>query len=373
MEIRKLLLVPADALVDASAPSAFSRVLEPLREIKRHFTPGQTPYDAEILFYGDMPLVLGRENVFQFGAYPAQLHAARVPAQSPYPSCHGTPRATIVHGEEINEILQRVDAVLVSTRAGKRRDAVMALAREKGVPVALLDFQDHQSNYGAADVRKELTYGFVAGRDYDLYFKKDLPLGYATERIRPMAPVPVRPESFTIPALGKDIDIFYSGRSRQGCQADRGETVDLVKEYFSGVVLKEHEGRGNFMTTHEYWQYLARAKMALSPSGKVWDSLRHCEVGLAAGTSLIAPRPYVETVSPALEDGKNALLYDTEFREGKYHLENPREFVRKIRELLSDDASREAVANAWSSDIREGHTVFARSKYIVEEMGRVFS
>jgi len=374
MEIQKILMVPADALVDESASSRFSSVLRPLKEVKRYFNPGATPYDAEILFYSDIPLVLGSENVFQFGEYPSQLHFKRVPSNSPYPSCHGTPRATIVRHDEIADILEKVDALLVSTRAGTRRDVVVPLARKKGIPVALLDFQDHHANYGAADIRKELTYGFRRGRDYDLYFKKDLPLGYATDCIRPLAPVPVRPESFAIPEMGKDVDVFYSGRSRAGCQADRGETVELVKENFHNTLIKEHaQGRGSFMTTHEYWRSIARSKMALSPSGKVWDSLRHCEVGLARGTALIAPRPYVETVGPKFEDGKNSILYDTKFREGKYHLKNPSELVGKIKHFLSDDASREALASAWVKDVREGHTVFARSRYLVEEMGRVFS
>jgi len=368
-----MFIVPADALVDASASSGFSSVLRPLRELKRYFNPGATPYDAEILFYGDIPLVLGRENVFQFGEYPSQIHAKRVPLNSPYPSCHGTPRATIVRQDEIADILGKVDALLVSTRAGARRDLVVPLARNRGIPVALLDFLDHHANYGAVDIRKDLTHGFEQGRDYDLYFKKDLPRGYAADRIRPLAPVPVRPESFAFPETGKDVDIFYSGRSRAGCQADRGETVELVKTNFQNSFIVEHEGRGNFMSTHEYWQSLARAKMALSPSGKVWDSLRHCEVGLAAGTALIAPRPYVETVGPKLEDGTNAILYDTEFREGKYHLKNPGELVGKIKHILADDASREAIADAWAKDVREGHTVLARSKYIIETMERAFS
>ena len=64
MEIQKILMVPADALVDESASSRFSSVLRPLKEVKRYFNPGVTPYDAEILFYTDIPLVLGSENVF---------------------------------------------------------------------------------------------------------------------------------------------------------------------------------------------------------------------------------------------------------------------------------------------------------------------
>lgn len=375
MRIKKLLIVPPDALVEPEYGNPLIGVIaRPLKSLKRRFTPASAPYDAEVLFYGDMPFVLGRENTFQFGEYFSHLHFRRVPPSSPYPSCHGTPRATTVNVSQLERVLGGVDAVLISTRAGVRRERVTVLARSRGIPIGLIDFQDHQENYGAIDVRKNLTYNFIEGRDFDLYFKKDLLLGYGTRTIRPIAPVPVRPESFVFPAAKKSFDIFYSGRSRQGCQADRGEMIELVKQRFSNILIQEHDrGRGSFMTTHEYWRDLALARMALSSSGKVWDSLRHCEVGLAPKTVLLAPKPYVETVGPKLVDGENAILYDTEFREGKYHVADLQEVVAKIKHCLADEFLRTRLAETWMRDVREGHTVLARSRYVVGEMERVFS
>jgi len=128
------------------------------------------------------------------------------------------------------------------------------------------------------------------------------------------------------------------------------------------------------MNVKEYWYNLSRAQMALSPSGRVWDSFRHCEVGLAPLTCLIAPRPYVETVKPYLRDGKNAILYDTKLREDKkYHLVNPSALIEKIRYYLDHPNECQNLAQAWQTNVLEDHTIFARSKYIIESMEKVFS
>src|SRR3989344_1920997 len=169
MHIRSILVVPPDALVDFRRNSGFfSPVVEPLRQLRQYMTPQSAPYDGEVLFYGDMPVVLGRDRVFQFGPYVSHLHFERVPDSSPCPSVYGTPRATVIMRPEMADVLGSVDAVLVSTRAGDRRDFVIQASRQRGIPIALLDFQDHHSNYGASDIRRELTYDFVPKRDYDL-------------------------------------------------------------------------------------------------------------------------------------------------------------------------------------------------------------
>jgi len=149
--------------------------------------------------------------------------------------------------------------------------------------------------------------------------------------------------------------------------------ITLLRQ-FTGVTFIEHDlRRRTFLTTLRYWRYLAESQMTLSPSGKSWDSFRHCEVGLAPASVLIAPKPFLETVGPPLRDGVNAILYDTELRAGKYHLANAPLLVEKIRHYLDHPQEREAVAIAWSRDVLSGHTVLARSRYILENMERAFS
>ncbi len=369
-KIKRLMVASAEALVRPKEAGTPLRALKDLRQLIR---PVAGTYDGELQYYGDLPVVLGRENVFLFGEFHPHLHASRVARTSPYPSLHGTPKPSALTEKEVRREIGGVDGVLVSTRAGERGQAVRDLARRRGIPIALFDFADHHTNYGATDIRKEMTYGLVQGRDYDLYFKKDMPLGYATDRIRPACPAPVRPESYRIPDITKDESIFYSGRPRPGCQADRDELIAAVREHFPDAAIMEHDSRGTFMPTAEYWRHLARSRIALSPSGKVWDSYRHCEVGLASGTLLVAPKPYVETVGPPLVDGENAILYNTELRDdGRYHLKDAPSLIEKIGYYLAHPEESRRMTERWGREVRAGHTTYARSRYILGEMERAF-
>lgn len=369
MRIEKILIVPCDKLVKGASLSVgfFNKAF---RRMRTGLFGQELLYDAEVQFYGDIPKILGKDHTFIFGEFYPHLFSAIVPRECPYPSCVGVPEGTTIFEEDLDGVLGMVDAVLVSIRGGARASLVLEKARKRSVPCALFDFYDHYKNYGSQDVRKELCYDFIPGRDFDLYFKKDLPLGYRTDTVLPLAPVPVRPESYAFTAAEKDVSIFFSGRSRQKCQADRPETVSIARTFPQSRIF-EHESQSNFLTTTDYWGYLSRSCLALSPSGKVWDSLRHCEVGLAPNTALVAPRPYVETVTPSLDDGGNAILYDTEFRDGKYHLKNAPDLAEKIRYYLGNPGKREHMARRWAEEVRNGHTVYARSKYVLESMEKV--
>lgn len=373
MALKNILVVPVRTLIDREASSG-SSIVGVVKRLKRSVGTSTSVYDAEIMFMGDLPKVLGAAHVFQLGAYYPHLHDAHVPSSAPYPSAHGTPEATVIRERDVEDVLSKVDAVFVSTRSGEAGDTVRTLAKKRDIPIAMIDMPDHAELYGSSHVPEELTYSFVKGRDFDLYFKKDLPLGYRSDSILPLVPVPVRPESYRFPKIKKDLDIFYSGRTRSGCQADRPEAVDAVTATFENVEIIEHDiKRKTFFTVEEYWRDLARARFALSPSGKSWDSFRHTETGLSPLTALVAPKPYIETTGPALEDGKNAVLYDVVFRDGKYHLADAPALIERIRYYLDHQDEREMLANTWQSEVREGHTILARSRYIIQEMEKAFA
>jgi len=374
MKIKKILIVSVDTVVEKE-PRAGSVdfLLKGLRSIKRAIAPALSVYESEIIRYADIPKILGRENVFIFGKLYPHLHSARVPRYCPYPSCHGTPQAVSIGEAELPSIIQKVDAVLVSVKAAKSGRAlpVLRLARARDIPIAMIDTHDHEEIFMAKDIRKELFYGFQKGKDFDIFFKTSLPIGYKSDYVLPIAPVPIRPETHNFRQLQKSMDIFYSGRSRAIAQPDRDELVDLIRTNFPSVKLYEHTRRNTFISVQEYWDSISRSRLALSPSGRVWDSFRHCEAGLAHGTALVAPKPYVETVGPPLQDGVNAILYDTEPRYGKYHLRNPEELVEKIHYYLNYHELRERMADRWAEGVKSGHTVYARSKYIIESIEKL--
>ena len=370
MQVKKLLLVPIYKLL-ARDKSVSQRIRERVEEMLGRRK--KRIYSNELLFHGDMPRVLGFDSVFVLGRrYHAHLHDRFVREDCATPACHGTPQHRFVDELEAASLMRNdIDAVLISAWAGQAGERAIREARRNDLPIAIVDCVDHESNYSAIDKRKELCRQFQRREHFDLYFKKDLPVGYATDVIRPLAPVPVRPDVYRFERVPKEVDIFYSGRPRvEKVQADRPETVELVRKHFRNVFINEHEGAKGFMTTKEYWWNLARCRMALSPSGRVWDNFRNTETGLAPHTVLIAPVPYVETTGPALVDGKNSILYQTEFRDGRYHLKNTDELREKIAYWLDRPEGCASVADAWSQDVSQGHTIFARSRYIIEEMER---
>ncbi|MDO8500063.1 MAG: glycosyltransferase [bacterium] len=368
-KIKKILIVPIAVIVEEKTGlSGGAFFNEWLLKVKRGVLGQTTVYNGELEFYADMPMLLGKENVFIFGRYFPHFYEKEVPPDSAYPSCHGTPRPTTLSESEVRGVIKDVDVVLVSTRAGKNGILAIELARKYGIPVAMIDFKDHYSIFGVGDeiVRRDIFREFLKGKHFDLFFKKDLPLGYASEYVFPIAPVPVRPESYDFHQLPKDMSIFYSGKSHPKGVGDRFEVVNMVREHFSDAVLLEPTNPAARLTLRQYMDYLSRAKIALSPSGLVWDSFRHCEAGLAPQTALLAPRPYMEVTGPELKDGENAILYETELRDGKYHFANSDELVEKIKYYLEHTAEREKIAAAWSKDVVNGHTTLARARYIIQ-------
>lgn len=369
MEVKKLLIVPSERIIAKQANE--SVLLKIAKGLKSKIRSGQLQYDGEMQFYGDMPAILGKDNVYVFGPFNKHYFSRAVADQCPYPSCCKTPEPTFVSADELDSVLRQVDALLVSTRAGQRAEVVVQKARAKSVPVAIIDFADHESNYGSEDIAKEICRGFIYGKDFDLYFKKDLPLGYKTETILPLCPIPIRPQSYEFGGFTKEVDIFYSGRKRtEQCQPERREAVEFVRENFNNSLILEHDIRDSFMSIRKYWANLDKSKIALSPSGRVWDSFRYCEVALTGTTALLAPKPYVETVGPYLEDGKNAILYDAEIKDGRYHLKQSDALVEKIRFYLNNSQKLQKITKAWNQDVLTSHTITARSRYIVECLQR---
>ena len=144
MEVKKLLIVPSDRVVAGQKnDSVLFRFVKYLKSKSRC---NMLSYDGEMQFYADMPVVLGKENTFVFGEYQRQYFSETVPDNCPYPSCCKTPEPRFISQGELEYVIKEVDALLVSTRAGQRGTIAIEKAKASDVPVAILDFQDHESN-----------------------------------------------------------------------------------------------------------------------------------------------------------------------------------------------------------------------------------
>tara|TARA_Y100001935_G_scaffold248077_1_gene244796 strand:- start:12447 stop:13571 length:1125 start_codon:yes stop_codon:yes gene_type:complete len=374
MKIKKILVVPSSRIINSESNLPSRRFKNTMRKIKNIFRKRFLIYDGELIFYADIPKILGKDNVYVLGVYHSHLLDPKIQQYCPYPSCHGTPAATFIDEKELSSVMAEVDAVLISTRSGNRGDMARIEAGKQSVPIAIFDFTDHEANYGSKNIKDKLCYDYQLGRDYNLYFKKDLPLGFETDTIQPIAPVPVRVGSYDFSIYNKDYSVFYSGRGREDkCQNDRKETIDLVyNSDIKNTLLIDHNDRKTLMTTREYWDNISKSNFCLSPSGRVWDSFRHAEIGLSPNTAIIAPKPYVHTVGPKLIDGVNSILYDTELVGGKYSLKNKSKLLEKINYYINNDSKRVKLAEQWSSDVVHGHTTYSRSMQLIKKMQECF-
>lgn len=377
MKIKKFLSVPSGRVVrheDHILDAPFRERL--FEKIKVRVLPRPVHYDGEVQSCSDMPVILGRKNVFVFGKYRPQYTVTTVSKNCSQLSCVGTPKPTyFTSPKELPSVVRNVDALLVSAWAGERGRLAIAEARKRDIPIAMIEYIDHPALYGMDDVgiRKELFRGFREREDFDIFFKMDLPLGYESEIIKPLAPACVRQEMYAFPNVPKDNDIFYSGRVQKRTQEDRKEVVQLLESSFPASMIQGHKTPKTFLTASEYLRAMARSKFVLSPSGISWDSVRITEAGLSPRSALIAPKPYIETAGPKLKDGENAILYDTELRsDGRYHLKNGEDLVQKIRHYLLDDEERKKLSERWHEDVLSGHTVYYRSRYILKTIEQSF-
>lgn len=363
MTVKKLLFIPSERLLWQTSTA-----------LKSWLLGHELPHHAEIQYAGDLPTVLGHDNVFVLGRYYPHVFSNTIPDQCSYPSCHGAPRPTFISQRQLNRTMSQVNAVLISSLAGHDTiKEIVKLARSRDLPIAILDMPDYDTLYGASDLSERLTLGYQFGRDFDLYFKKDLPIGHQTEHILPFSPIPVRPESYSFNNLPKQHSIFYSGRKREDQSSpERAQIVSLVEAKIAQTNIVTHDARNTFSSARQYWDNLASAYIALSPSGRCWDSFRHCEVGLAPATAIMLPQPFIETAGPSLIDGKNCLLYDVTLKAGRYYLANPSDVISKLKHYLQHLDQLASIADQWKKDVLSGHTILSRSHYIIDSMQTAF-
>ncbi|PIT98257.1 MAG: hypothetical protein COT71_01795 [Candidatus Andersenbacteria bacterium CG10_big_fil_rev_8_21_14_0_10_54_11] len=363
MPLRRLLLVPGQRLTGAAAPW--------LRRLIRTWRPahGAIIHEGELQYFGDLPALLGPENVAVLSQTMDPRLFGPPEAECPYPSCHGAKLWHTVPPRHLPQILRQVDAVLISITAGPIIQHVITAARRHDIPIALFDRPDHPELYGDPARQRNTFREFRHGDDFDLYFKQELLPDCQTDYTRPLSPLPVRLESYTLTPAKKEFSVFFCGRPRyKDSQDDKKELLEKAQQNIPRSRVLLHTARDSFLTNAAYWHNLMASQIALSPSCKVWDSYRHCEIGLSETTAIVAPIPYTVTCGPPLQDGKNAILYRTRLgNNGKYHLDDP-DIIDKIRWYLDNPQECERLARVWHNDVLQGHTVTARGRYIIEQI-----
>jgi hypothetical protein len=339
---------------------------------QRLFEPRKIGITMEFLFYGELPNILGAENVYAIDRYHPCYSAERLDSYryldwQNYPSNFGYPLPTFISLAQAESMLTRFDSLIASFYCGTDARRLLRLAKKAGVQVAIVDCIDHESVYFNRDV--DPFRGFKTD-EFDLYFKKDIPVWAEDPRLLPLSPIPVKPDSEIIDNADwsrRENDLFFVGVYRAGVtRHDRLQLCELLRNSFprAKILLNAQP-----ISHEEHLRQIRNSRILVSPSGRVWDSYRHVQYALNA-LPLILPEPDCKTLPPTYIDGQNAILYRTIKRDGRVLLDGQDELVNKIRYYLNSEIESMKLGRNLRRDVLAGHTTTHRANYILERLTR---
>lgn len=325
---------------------------------------------TEHYHYADIVECLGSDSVHMLGKYYPEYIQTDFDPYTRYPSLHNTPIIKHIFGsiEDIN--IEQYDAIIIGIRSGELGEKLRKRALKKNIMVVIIDYFDHLDVY-ANPTLECVTRGLVWKKDFDLYFKHDLPLMVNEEYLLPIAPMPIRNKAYpkiNVQWKNKNTPIFYSGRSGHRPRADRIQLCEEIGRRINGSKIVEI-GPYEKISIVDYANNLANTKIALSPSGKVWDSTRHSETGLYLNVPLI-PKPDCQTVNNLIKNDINALQYEIEINKvsGIYQVKCIDDLIEKINYYLEHDQDLMGMAAKWRQEILESHTTLARAQYMLRNI-----
>lgn len=321
---------------------------------------------AEILFYSEIGSIIGEDNFYILGDLYDEYKKENIPLNTPYPSLHNKKINRNINFREAITNIKNFDYIVVGINSGNYGKKIKNLGIRYQIPVTIIDYFDHifdHSSYDNKILFKELEYK----KDFNLFFKHDLPKNRQDEIVKPLAPMPCEPKNYLIPnVFDKSIDIFFRGRNTPSAKKDRIIMLQYLKKNFSNISIDIFDNNTNLDFSHfDYSKKLSQSIIAFSPSGKTWDSTRHTETGLFGCIPLI-PRPDIDIVGN-IDDMYNCLMYDPNKLESS-ELEKLQE---KIAFVLKDKKTKDQLSKKWMDTVLEKHTLVSRSKYLVKELTKI--
>ena len=140
--------------------------------------------------------------------------------------------------------------------------------------------------------------------------------------------------------MGKQNNInFFRGRSDHVQENDRISLTNEIKSKFKDTKI-ENISAFEKISLLEYVKPLAKSKIGFSPSGKVWDSTRHAEIGKYNCVPLI-PEPNCEVVSKLVKNDINISYNLEKNRSGGLEVVNANELYERITFYLAKSKFRQ--------------------------------
>ena len=320
----------------------------------------------EWLYYADLTKVNNHGETFIVG----NLHDEYLkppPVNTTNPAAHLSPKYKSISVKSAFKNKKNFDILVCSIEAVIDKHPIYLDYLKAGITIIIIDHPDHESIYETQDL-DSLTYGLKHKKDFNFYFKKDLPLGWSNiPGIYPLAPDPIRLECF--PEVNSKTNFtnsfFFSGILNKPVTKENRESLLNV---FNGskhaklnvIDVKDHYGKNLPLTNNE----MSLSKFILSPAGRSWTTTRHTMTA-AAKSCPILPSPDCEIVGPAIEDMEHAILYPMlRYLDSNQSKQEAEALFSKVDAV--DELTRNRIANNWYNFVKEHHTTEARAKYILK-------
>ncbi len=338
--------------------------------IKNFFSQTKFPITSELAHYGDLTKVLGSENVFSIDRYNPYVFEKNFSKSvnfdwENYPTAYGYQAPTFIKSNHIFDIVKKVNIVLASIKYGSNLNEILKFAKKRGVFIALFDNIDHENIYLN---KSEDPYRGFKEEEFDVYFKKDIPLELRNDKLIPIAPVPTKFEEQDAGKLvweDRTTTIYFKGAYRKNItRSDRLEICQLLKNKFPSTSINLNE---NHISESKYRIEAQNSKILLSPAGRVWCSYRHTNLA-KYNVPLLLPRPNCKTVSNDFLFDDDAIYYDTALKYGKFEIKNFERLQKKIKEVISESKLANEMSRNMYEKIMSKHTTLARSQYIINKI-----
>ncbi len=340
----------------------------------RHYLTFKRPA-YEYNYLSDLNLI-DQNEVFVLG----KLHysyLSRVKDYTTNPTGHNCPKVKNISLNYVKKNINSFNIVIFSNLSAQYKEFVN-LRKEfvkKRILVCIIEHSDidYIENIKTDE---EITNNLIPGKDFHIYFKKDLPLTIKKPWLFPLAPDPIRLKSFNInlkPMFKKNTTVFFSGIVDKEITSKHRKVLLEKFKNISGsnikiIDLDTHYSKEIFSNL-KLEKEMADSKFILSPPGRSWTTTRHVNLSCFNCIPIIC-EPDIQTVNLELNDGKNCIKYknlkNLELEEKIFEIEN---LIKKLYYYLEKpNHELEKISKNWRDHIFENHTVEKKSLYILKTL-----
>lgn len=331
--------------------------------------------NGELNHYGEISKILGKDKVF----FLDELHPIYIKELctnyfknknnqkliESYPSNFNFDKQKYINLKEIIKKKIKFDFAIFSAKSFEENYKIINFLKSNKTKIVMFDKLDDQEiyfkdkNFKIAD-----NYKFK----YDIIFKQDIPIYNTESNVFPIAPIPcVLQSNYSNKNNNnfKSYNFYFSGDYRKNItRKDRFDIIEFIKKEFSQSSINITTGRKSFFSKNDQDTFLNKSKINISPSGKVWDSYRHCELA-NYNSPILLPKSNCKVVPGEFEDMKNCIIYETEIINNEFVITNLDNLREKISSVLKDDFIRKQLFDNYLNLIKNYHTRYKRSEYIV--------